>query len=113
MTEPSVPIACTLSPNQLGGRLAEWHELLATSLRRVERPAPRRLRLVLAADADVESVRDLAAREQECCAFMAFAVSPGDGELLVVDVEVPAAATPTLDGLAGLALRAGGGALTR
>jgi hypothetical protein len=112
MTEPRVPIACTLSPNQLGGRLAEWHEVLATSLRRVERPAPQRLRLVLAADADVESVRDLAAREQECCAFMAFAVTPGDGALLV-DVEVPAAATPTLDGLAGLARRAGGGALTR
>ena len=112
MTEPSVPIACTLSPDQLGGRLVEWHELFATSLRRVERPAPRRLRLVLAADADVESVRDLAAREQECCAFMAFAVTPGDGELLV-DVEVPAAATPTLDGLASLARRAGGGALTR
>jgi hypothetical protein len=105
MTASSVPIVCTLSPNELGGRLGEWHELLATHLRGIDRPAPRKLRLVLAAGADLASVRDLVAREQECCAFMAFTVTPGDGELLV-DVEVPAEATPTLDGLARLAERA-------
>jgi hypothetical protein len=102
MTASSVPIACTLSPNQLGGRLAEWHDLLATHLRGVDRPAPRQLRLVLAAGAELESVRDLTAREHECCAFMTFTVTPGDGELLV-DIEVPAEAAPTLDGLARLA----------
>jgi hypothetical protein len=98
-------IVCTLSPNEMGGRLAEWHQLFAAHLRGIDRPAPRRLRLVLAAGAGLESVRDLVAREHQCCAFMAFAVTPGDGELLV-DVEVPAAAAPTLDGLAGLARRA-------
>jgi hypothetical protein len=105
MTASSVPIVCTLSPNELGGRLAEWHQLLAAHLRGIDRPAPRQLRLVLAADADLRSVRDLAAHEQECCAFMTLTVTPGDGELLV-DVEVPAEAAPTLDGLARLAERA-------
>ena len=105
MTESSVPIVCTLSPNEMGGRLAEWHELLATHLRGVDRPAPTRLRLVLAGGAGLEPVRDLVARERECCAFMAFTVTPGDGELLV-DAEVPAEAAATLDGLARLAERA-------
>jgi hypothetical protein len=41
----------------------------------------------------------------ECCAFMTFTVTPGDGRLLV-DAEVPAEAAPTLDGLAGIAERA-------
>jgi hypothetical protein len=36
---------------------------------------------------------------------MTFTVTPADGRLLV-DVEVPAAAAPTLDGLAGIAQRA-------
>ena len=48
MPEPSVPIACTLSPDQADARLAEFHALFAGHLVRLERPAPTRLRLVLA-----------------------------------------------------------------
>ncbi len=47
MPESSVPIACTLSPDQVDGRLAEFHALFAAHLVRLERPAPTRLRLVL------------------------------------------------------------------
>lgn len=105
MSEAGVPIACTLHPNEMGGRLEEWHRLFAAHLGGIERPAPTRLRLILAAGAGLERTRDLAAREMECCAFMTFTVTPGDGRLLV-DVEVPAEAAPTLDGLAGIAERA-------
>jgi hypothetical protein len=106
MSESGVPIACTLHPNEMGGRLAEWHRLFAAHLLGgIERPAPTRLRLILAADAGLERMRDLAAREMECCAFMTFTVTPSGGRLLV-DVEVPAEAAPTLDGLAGIAERA-------
>jgi hypothetical protein len=105
MAESGVPIVCTLHPNEMGGRLEEWHRLFAAHLDGIERPAPTLLRLVLAADAGPERTRDLAAREMACCAFMTFTVTPADGRLLV-DVEVPAEAAPTLDGLAGIAERA-------
>jgi hypothetical protein len=105
MSESGVPIACTLHPNEMGGRLEEWHRLFAAHLGGIERPAPTRLRLILAADAGLERMRDLAAREMECCAFMTFTVTPSEGRLLV-DAAVPAEAAPTLDGLAGIAERA-------
>jgi hypothetical protein len=105
MAESGVPIVCTLHPNEMGGRLEEWHRLFADHLAGIERPAPTRLRLLLAADAGLERTRELAAREMGCCAFMTFTVTPADGRLLV-EVEVPAAAAPTLDGLAGIAERA-------
>jgi hypothetical protein len=105
MSESGVPIACTLHPNEMGGRLEEWHRLFAAHLGGIERPAPTRLRLILAADAGLERMRDLAAREMECCAFMTFTVTPSEGRLLV-DAEVPAEAASTLDGLAGIAERA-------
>jgi hypothetical protein len=107
MSESGVPIACTLHPNEMGARLEEWHRLFAAHLGGIQRPGRTRLRLVLAADAGADRVRDLATREGSCCAFMTFAVTPGGGRLLV-DVEVPAEAAPTLDGLAGIAGRAAG-----
>jgi hypothetical protein len=132
MAESGIPIVCTLHPNELGGRLEEWHRLLAAHLAGIERPAPTRLRLLLAADAGLERTRELAAREMACCAFMTFTVVPALGRLtrlahdqdhgipegdqagrhghaqasLMVDVEVPAEAAPTLDGLAAIAQRA-------
>jgi hypothetical protein len=105
MSESGVPIACTLHPNEMGARLEEWHRLFAAHLEEIQRPASTRLRLVLAANADVDRARDLAAREMACCAFMTITVTRGGGRLLV-DVEVPAEAAPTLDGLAGIAERA-------
>jgi hypothetical protein len=100
--ETSVPIACTLSPDQTGERLAEFQALFAAHLVRLERPAPTRLRLVLAAEAGAEAVRDLLTREQGCCAFIDFGLRAEGGELLA-DLEVPAEAGPALDGLAGIA----------
>jgi hypothetical protein len=100
--ETSVPIACTLSPDQTEERLTEFHSLFAAHLVRLERPAPTRLRLVLAEQAGEQAVRDLLARERQCCAFLDFTVRAAGGKLLA-DLEVPAEAGPALDGLAGIA----------
>jgi hypothetical protein len=99
---PDGPIACTLSPNDYAGRLADFRRSVFSNLVGLERPEPTRLRLLLTADADPGAVRELLAREQGCCAFLGFTVAGGDGRL-VADLEVPAEAAPTLDALAALA----------
>jgi hypothetical protein len=99
---PDGPIACTLHPNQYGGRLEEFRREVFTRLVGMERPEPTRLRLLLAADADPEAVGALLVREQGCCAFLSFSLTPGQGRL-VADLEVPAEAAPVLDGMVGLA----------
>jgi hypothetical protein len=90
--------ACTLPTAAQPLRLAEFDALFATALRDVERVAPERL--LLSFDPSVEvAVRDLLAREAACCSFIAFEVTPADGELLV-EVAVPVAHRDVLDGLA-------------
>ena len=101
---PDGPIACTLRPNEFAGRWDDFDRAVFAHLARMERPEPARLRLVLTGDADPAAVRELLAREQACCAFLGFTLTPGDGQLLA-DLEVPAEAAPVLDGLAHLAGR--------
>jgi len=99
---PDGPIVCTLHPNEYAGRLEDFRQGVFTHLRGMERPEPARLRLLLAGDVDPEAVRALLVREQECCAFLTFTITPGDGQLLA-DLQVPAEAAPALDGMASLA----------
>ncbi len=51
------------------------------------------------------AVRELLAKERQCCAFLGFTVGAEGGRLLA-DLEVPAGGAPALDGLAGIARRA-------
>jgi hypothetical protein len=84
-------------------RVAEFDRLFAETLIRRERTSATVLRLWLSGGADVTSrVRDLAARETQCCSFFEFTVS-ADGDVTVVDVAVPAAHTAVLDALAARA----------
>jgi hypothetical protein len=99
---PDGPIACTLHPNEYAGRLEDFRQGVFAHLVGMERPEPTRLRLILAGDIDPEAVRELLIREQGCCAFMSFTITPSD-EHLVADLEVPAEAGPALDGLVALA----------
>jgi hypothetical protein len=99
---PDGPIVCTLHPNEYAGRLEDFRQGVFTHLRGMERPEPTRLRLLLAGDVDPEAVRALLVREQECCAFLTFTITPGDGQLLA-DLQVPSEAAPALDGMASLA----------
>jgi hypothetical protein len=98
---PAGPIACTLHPNEYAGRLADFRQGVFAHLRRMERPGPTQLRLLLADDVDPEAVRELLVREQGCCAFLSFTLTPSDGQLLA-DLQVPAEAGPALDGLVAL-----------
>jgi len=68
-----VPEACTLPTAQRPLRRAEFDDLFATVVGR-DRVAAGHLRLVVTApEADV---RDLTARETECCSFFRFTVEP-------------------------------------
>ena len=100
------PLVCTLPVDQFAGRLDAFRREVSRHLRAVERPVPARLRLVLDAGADPRRVRALLVREQDCCGFLAFTITPaGDG--LLVDLEVREDAAGALDGFAWLAGAAG------
>jgi hypothetical protein len=82
-----IPEACTLPSADRPPRLAEFDTLFAESVRAVEHRTPTHARLHLAGPAS--AVRDLAARESECCSFFTFTVSQAEDEV-ILDIEVPA-----------------------
>jgi len=102
-----VPDACTLPTAERPLRLAEFDDLFATAVRRVDSIGATHARLNLTGPAGLAArVRDLAARETDCCSFFTFTTAgepAGDGEAVVLDIEVPAAHA---DVLASLTLRA-------
>ena len=66
-----VPAACTLPTEQQPLRLAEFHELFRSALRRVERRGDTWLRLGLVdAGNTLERARELTERESDCCSFL-------------------------------------------
>lgn len=101
------PAACTLPTAAQPPRVAEFTALFATALRRQERVDARHLRMTLAGDDGLtDAVRDLAARETDCCSFFAFTITPGTDGVVILDIAVPAAHTAVLDGLSDLATTA-------
>ena len=94
-----VPEACTLPTVDQPLRAAEFDELFATAIRPAERIGPTGLRIHLPAwEETVSTVRELVARETECCSFFSFEVrqEPGETEL---EVRVPEAQTAVLDAM--------------
>lgn len=100
-----VPAACTLPTAQRPLRVAEFDELFATALRSQRRLSPTELRWELAAGTEAV-VRDLVARESDCCSFFTFDVSATD-DAVVLDVRVPAGHEEVLDGLTDRATERG------
>ncbi|MEU7904564.1 hypothetical protein [Actinoplanes sp. NPDC049118] len=102
-----VPDACSLPTAEQPLRLAEFDELFATAVRAVDQVDATHARLHLTGPAGLAAtVRDLTARETECCSFFTFTTTPApaaDGEAVTLDIEVPAAHA---DVLASLAQRA-------
>jgi hypothetical protein len=102
-----MPQACTLPTVERPLRLAEFDDLFATAVRVVKVLGPTHVLMRLAGPVGLAArVRDLTAREAGCCSFFTFTLIPepaGDGEALVLDIEVPAAYA---DVLAALAQRA-------
>lgn len=93
-----VPEACTLPTVERPLRLAEFDDLFATALRGQQRLSATSLRWRLDPAAE-ETARDLTVRESSCCSFFSFALAP-DGDILQLDVQVPAAHVAVLDALA-------------
>ena len=92
-----VPEACTLPMVDQPLRLSEFDDLFATSLRGLSRVSPTLLRWLVDPTAE-ETVRDLTARETECCSFFTFTLS-SDADQLRLRITVPPAQTAVLDGL--------------
>jgi hypothetical protein len=70
-----VPVACTLSADELGERLEEWRTFFATSIESAEMVGTDNLRLHLKRGPEVLAVAvDLAQREKACCAFFDFSI---------------------------------------
>lgn len=98
MADQDVPIACTLAPGDLGGRVAWWRSVAAHALGDVEE-IPGGARVRLPAVLEVE-VRRLVAAESACCAFFSFEVdcAVARGEI-VLSVSAPPEARPLVDAL--------------
>jgi hypothetical protein len=98
-----VPDACALPTAEQPLRLAEFDDLFATAVREVELADPTHGRLHLSGPAGLAAhVRDLTARETECCSFFTFTTNPQpatDGEAAILHIEVPAAHADVLASL--------------
>jgi len=80
---------CTLPSADRPLRLAEFDALFAAAVRRVDKLGPTHARLHLTGPAGLEAtVRDLTARETECCSFFAFTTTV-DGADVTLDIRVP------------------------
>jgi hypothetical protein len=90
-----VPIACTLSADDLPARLAEWQDFHRSSVRAIER-TPSSARLLLApSDEVLVAAASLSQLEVKCCAFFEFAIVL-HAEERWLHVTVPAGAEDTL-----------------
>jgi hypothetical protein len=111
-----VPDACTLPTAERPLRLAEFDDLFATAVRRVDPVSATHARLHVTGPTGLaDRVRDLAARETECCSFFTFTTMPepaGDGEAVVLGIEVPAAHADVLASLIQQASSASAGAVS-
>jgi hypothetical protein len=91
--------ACTLPAAERPLRIAEFDDLFSSAVRRVERHGTD-VRMHLAGATGLrERVRDLTARETQCCSFFTFVISGTDQDL-TLDISVPPAKQEILDALA-------------
>jgi hypothetical protein len=83
MSDPKVPIACTLSGTSLATRVHDIGVLLARSLHRSRRDG-RHLHLTFAPEAKAD-VENLVRKEKACCTFLEFELtgSPGSVDLVI------------------------------
>jgi hypothetical protein len=98
MAEP-IPVACTLTPKDAAAQVVEWTDLRVDMLgaERIADGVEMRFPISLAS-----VVRDLAAREASCCAFLDLVVTDvGDEVELRITSDAPEA-TGVIELLAGL-----------
>lgn len=93
-------IACTLSANEVGDRLAQWEATVADATAR--QAIDGGTRLSFGRDVDIAGIAALVAAEQDCCRFFTFTLTVGV-DSVVLDVCGPADAQPVIDSLVGTA----------
>jgi len=107
--DPTAEIACTLPVNEAGGRLNALQTLIGDRLDHVSRRADRiQIRVWRAGRPNLEA--ELAAwaeAEKACCAFLGFAIEP-EPDAVTLEIDAPAGAEPTLDGIEWIIRSAGG-----
>lgn len=94
---PDVPIACTLSSNDMKKQVAEWQGILSAATNRTALDGG--LHLAFAATIDVQELTRLVVAEQDCCRFFAFAITV-DERGIGLDVRGP---LETLEPIFGVA----------
>jgi hypothetical protein len=93
------PIACTLAADAMPGRLEEWNELLGhVSSRSV---IPGGVRLEFGPASPLDEVVRLAAAEQDCCRFFAFAVTI-DARGVGLEIRAPDDGLPVIHAVFGV-----------
>jgi len=70
--ERTIPIACTLEPEQMPERMDQWQRLAAHVVTRATTDDG--VRLTFDGAVTAAEVAELAAQEQACCAFFRFAI---------------------------------------
>jgi hypothetical protein len=95
-----LPIACSLGPTELAGRLAELRALGRGALV-ASRAGPTHARLRFAGGDEVHArLAAVVAAESRCCAFLTLRLTR-DGGTLLLDLEAPEGAEPVLAELVG------------
>jgi MerR family copper efflux transcriptional regulator len=100
-TNPSAsptPIACTLRPDGLRGRLEDWHGLLDIATRRCALDDG--VRIEFADGAPLDRLTQLVAAERDCCQFLRFAITV-DTRGIGLEVRGPDDARSTIDAVFG------------
>jgi hypothetical protein len=93
------PIACSLTPTELGDRETRWRTLVGTHLVRASRTSSGALLELHDADGSLAvAVRDLTRAEKQCCPFFEFSVTSESGTVRL-EVGAPDEAQPFVDAL--------------
>jgi hypothetical protein len=97
--KPDPAIACTLAPDAMPDRLADWRALLDRARARIPM-SDGGLRVELGADVSIEALARLVAAEQGCCAFFSFAITV-DSRGTALEVRAPEDASEIVTALFG------------
>jgi hypothetical protein len=97
-----VPIACTLTPEGVVGRMEEWRTFLSTMVTKIERTTNQATLILCEGSKALVTAIDLAEREKACCPFFQFSIEIEglEGRLLV---GVPMEAEQILTNFLGVA----------
>lgn len=90
------PIVCTLAPEGVADRYAEWHAALAEATTRES--IDRGVRARFASNIDVAGLAALAAAEQDCCRFFTFGLTI-DTDGVALEITGPPDAQPIIAAL--------------